>query len=149
MEMGIAAGGIVEQMVVEDPGNVELDAGQTKVFSIQIPNAQHYQQVTGKLPPPSPITANIYVLWGYPFFSMDEEASTISRAFEGVQSINQLNDTNDARVYPRHMYLSSAEDVVYEKKRSCVLFDVSGPVTTFQSVMKKKEEIMEKGSMIL
>jgi hypothetical protein len=69
LEMGIAAGGLIDQAIVRDPGRHKWDGSQTKISNVQILNSLHFQHVTGSRPPEPPIDAATYAAYGYPFFS--------------------------------------------------------------------------------
>lgn len=78
MEMGIAAGGMIEQTIVEDDGENKFDATQTKVFNMQVLNSLHYQHVTGEEPPFSYVSEDMYTQYGYPFYKVYEEPSNVA-----------------------------------------------------------------------
>jgi hypothetical protein len=93
-EMAIAAGGFINQGIVR----FEKDDYQKSIpvtFNVQILNTACFQQVTGKKPPRSPITAKSYADCGYPFFSIYEEPTTISGDFEGLRSVAQIDETSE------------------------------------------------------
>lgn len=90
--MAIAAGGKIEQCSVEDrhARSVWRDHA-TIVFNVQILNALAFQQVTGRAPPESPISATVYSQHNLPFFKMYEEPSTVSGAFRKVKTVGQIS----------------------------------------------------------
>lgn len=74
-EMGIAAGGKINQQIIEDLYGFESwDAQAFRGCEIHIVNSEHYFKITGESPPPSPITIGAYQKLGYPWYSHYEEA---------------------------------------------------------------------------
>lgn len=99
--MGVAAGGLINQAIVRDPGTHKWDASQTKIFNVQILNTLHFEHVTGFRAPNPPIDASTYAAYGYPFFSMYEEPTQISGDFTSVRSIGQIDGVQDLSINPR------------------------------------------------
>ncbi|KAI0418945.1 hypothetical protein F5X98DRAFT_385519 [Xylaria grammica] len=91
--MGMAAGGKVNQVIHEDdydPGN--WATGSTITIPVHILTTTMFRHVTGQQPPPCPIRASEYAELGLPFFKFsEEEPSGVSGAFNGVQSVNEIN----------------------------------------------------------
>lgn len=98
--MGIAAGGLIKQAIVEDSGKHEWDSTQTKVLNVHILNSHHFQAVTGFAPSPSCVTAQTYADHGYPFYSMYEEPTVVAGNFVSVQSIAQMEGNLEPHVVP-------------------------------------------------
>ena len=95
LEMGTAAGGLIKQSIVADDGRWEFDGTRTKVFNVQVLNSRHYHQVTGSMPPTTPIDAETYAAYGYPYYSMYEEKSDVPGSFDGVKTVKQLDKEED------------------------------------------------------
>lgn len=77
-EMGVAAGGLIDQSVIQDPGTHKWIPMQTKLFNVQILNTPNFQHVTGFPPPQPSIDARTFARYGYPFFSIYEEPTTVA-----------------------------------------------------------------------
>ncbi|KAH6957232.1 hypothetical protein DER45DRAFT_631939 [Fusarium avenaceum] len=93
-ELSIAAGGRITQ------GILPLDQREYRktvsaTFNVQILDSATFEQVTGKKPPKSPVTAKTYADCGYPFFSMWEEPTTVSGDFSKIQSVAQIDRDPD------------------------------------------------------
>lgn len=101
-EMGIAAGGVINQVIHPDLGTTEWDATQTKTFNVQILNSAEFEAVTGvkAIKPPESTAMDGFGL-GLPFFKLFEEPSRISGAFKAVKSINQVDGKSDPEIHPR------------------------------------------------
>ncbi|KAF5661549.1 integral membrane protein [Fusarium circinatum] len=96
-EMNIAAGGLIRQNIVEQPKGEYKKTSQVTING-QILNSASFQRVTGQEPPKSPISAATYAKAGYPFFSLDEEPTTISGNFSDLQSMAQLKGRPERNV---------------------------------------------------
>jgi len=73
-EMGLGAGGSIEQAIKKDPYGVDkFDTTKTGKLFIHIVNSVMFKQITGQAPPDTPIDAASYTRQGYPWFSTYEE----------------------------------------------------------------------------
>ncbi len=94
-QMGLAAGGCMDQKVYPDPYGLDtwdLGAG-VRVF-VHLVNSELWREITGEAPPPTPVTARSYAEAGLPWFDLyDEAAATISptKKLAGVSSVKQLD----------------------------------------------------------
>jgi len=104
-EMGIAAGGFIDQAIVRDPKDVKWDTEQPKVFNVQILNSQSFGSITGSAPPNSPIDASTYAKYGYPFFRMYEEPTDVAGEFSMVKSVGQIDETPEPALGPHKVSL--------------------------------------------
>ncbi|CAG7558679.1 unnamed protein product [Fusarium equiseti] len=93
-EMNIAAGGLIDRGIVQIPRYDYLKTVPL-TFNVQILNSASFKHVTGEDPPDSTISAKTYAEAGYPFFSMYEEATTISGGFEGLKSVAQMDEVSE------------------------------------------------------
>jgi hypothetical protein len=73
--MGLAVGGLIQQKIYPDPYGVDTwdPANRGEVF-IHILNSQVYREVTGREPPPTPISLDTYEQAGIPWFKLADEA---------------------------------------------------------------------------
>jgi len=94
-EMGIAAGGRMEQSIYPDPhGPDAWDNANTGRVYVHIVNSMLYEEITGEQPPATPVTARTYAEHGYPWFDLyDEQLGDVdpSDALAGVKSIKELD----------------------------------------------------------
>ena len=89
--MGIAAGGLIKQCILEDPNPaICWDHERTIIFNVQILDANGFRQITGMDPPESPITAATYSKHGLPFYKIFDEKSSVVGDFGELKSIKQL-----------------------------------------------------------
>lgn len=88
--MGLAPGGRIRQVIEEDPYGI--DDWDTSVYSrcfVHLLNSRDYRRVTGRKPPPTPITAQAYADADVPWFDWYGEgeslpAGTVLPALDGV-----------------------------------------------------------------
>ena len=90
-EMGLAAGGRMEQKIYADEHGIETwdqDSGE-RVF-VHIVNSEFYAEITGRPVPASPVDAHLYASYGYPWFELYDEHETDiagSAVLAGVDSV--------------------------------------------------------------
>lgn len=91
--MGLAVGGRVRQVVVEDPWGFDAwDTTQQLRSFVHLLHAKDYPRLTGLDMPPTPVTARRYAEAGIPWYdwnTVDDGIGTQS-AFASVQSASQL-----------------------------------------------------------
>lgn len=94
-EMGIAAGGQMEQSIYPDPyGPDTWDNARTGRVYVHIVNSMLYEQITGQQAPSTPITARTYAEHGYPWFDLyDEHLGDVdpSDVLAGVKSVKEMD----------------------------------------------------------
>lgn len=94
-EMGLGAGGRIEQKLYPDPYGRETwkTRPDARLF-VHIVNSQHYQEITGQRPPDSPVSAATYTEYGYPWFALYDEAKGdvgVSETLTGVKTVSELD----------------------------------------------------------
>lgn len=79
-EMGLAAGGKMRQKIYPDPHGIDTwDQEQYGRVYVHIVNSMTYREITGKEPPPTPISAKTYAQYGLPWFDLyDDKLGDIS-----------------------------------------------------------------------
>ena len=141
-EMGIAAGGLIEQSILEDtndPGVWEVNNGT--IFNVQILNSAAFEAVTGKAPPETPVTAKTYAENGYPYYEIyDEKPSGIKGDFSGVQSVAE----KDFQGIPTLEKAKAVAEVIEDTNNPVVLLDKTGGHTGFRPVKVMEEELIKK-----
>lgn len=149
-EMGIAAGGQIDQVVKRDSGEYKWDATQTKVFNVQVLNSLHFKQITGVAPPASPISPATYAKHGYPFFTMYEEPSTVAGEFSIVKSVGQIDGSSDPSIAPRLVDITKkTTSMTLQNKNPCVgFFNPSGPVLVFKSLEELEKAVRAEGQVL-
>lgn len=94
-EMGLAAGGKMQQSIYPDPHGVETwDANNFGRVYVHIVNSMMYEELTGNPPPKTPITAKTYTHYGYPWFTLyDEHMGDISPSgkLKNVKSVKEMD----------------------------------------------------------
>jgi hypothetical protein len=94
-QMGLAAGGCMDQKIYPDPYGLETwDLGAGARVFVHLVNSELWREITGEAPPPTPVTARSYAEAGLPWFDLyDEAAATISPASKltGVKSVKQID----------------------------------------------------------
>ena len=96
-EMGIAAGGSIEQKIINDRHGVDSwnPETATPVF-IHIVNSEAFESITGKKAPPTPITPRDYKVCGLPWFKKYEESTPGlpgAKAFRFIKSVFQIDQS--------------------------------------------------------
>jgi len=78
-ELGLAGGGSIEQKVYPDPHGLRTwDRSNSTEVSIALINSEAFLEIMGEAPPPSPISADDYNRWGFPWFKLyDDEANAL------------------------------------------------------------------------
>jgi hypothetical protein len=94
-EMGMATGGRMEQSIYPDPhGPTTWDNTRAGRVYVHIVNSMLYEQITGRKPPETPVTARTYAEHGYPWFDLyDEHLGDVdpSEALAGVESVKEMD----------------------------------------------------------
>jgi hypothetical protein len=104
-EMGISAGGKMKQKIIQDPFGV--DHWDTQCFGrcfVHIVNSAMYQQITGKAPPSTPISAKTYSSYGYKWYDMYEEN------VGGVQGSSILDNVKTVKEIDQEKFAFSQQD---------------------------------------
>ncbi|CAM1504856.1 Fc.00g024470.m01.CDS01 [Cosmosporella sp. VM-42] len=92
--MGIAAGSRIRQIIHKDPFSVATWCkARATMLSVQILNSVAFETLTGMLAPPSPITPQMYLKQGLPFFASYGEGTTTDGGHNlvNVKSVGELD----------------------------------------------------------
>lgn len=74
MDMGMAAGGEIRQKIYPDSyGLSTWEPSQHGELQVFIVNITRYMQITGEMPPATPIDAQTYTRYGFPWFELYDE----------------------------------------------------------------------------
>jgi len=97
--MGIAVGSKIRQPILMDPFAPNAWCkGRATILSVQILNSVAFESLTGMLAPSSPITPQMYLEKGLPFFaSYDEGVTTDGVAnLAGIKGVGEIDGSGDA-----------------------------------------------------
>jgi hypothetical protein len=92
-EMGLGAGGLMDQSVYQDPFRMEdWDQDHTSRTYVHLLNSALWQAVTGGPVPTQPLSANLYARYQYPWYQFYQDGATVdaSPIQQGIKSIQQL-----------------------------------------------------------
>ncbi|ETS85788.1 hypothetical protein PFICI_03813 [Pestalotiopsis fici W106-1] len=91
-EMGLAAGGFIQQTIEPDRHPADVwDVDEANLLNLQILDSESFTEVTGLPPPPTPVDAETYAQNGYPFFEIwGEEKTGVKGDFAEVKSVAQI-----------------------------------------------------------
>ncbi|TDZ24343.1 hypothetical protein Cob_v003143 [Colletotrichum orbiculare MAFF 240422] len=92
-EMGLAAGGLISQIIETDVHPADTwDVEASVMVNLQILDVESFCTVTGLPPPETPVDAAMYAQYDYPFFEIwGEEKTGIKGDFSGVKSVAQID----------------------------------------------------------
>jgi hypothetical protein len=95
MDMGLAAGGEITQKIYPDAyGLSTWDTSHHGELQVFIVNIARYVQITGEPPPATPVDAQTYTRYGFPWFELyDEDLSDIapSQVLSGLASVADID----------------------------------------------------------
>ncbi len=101
--MGIAAGAAIHQAILADPfASSAWSKSRSTVLSVQILNSVAYESLTGMLAPSSPITPQMYLAQGLPFFASYGEEGVATDGASYLAGIKGVGDI-DASQGPVHL----------------------------------------------
>lgn len=94
-EMGLGAGGKMRQKIYPDPHGIDTwDQENFGRVYVHIVNSMMYREITGQEPPPTPITAQTYAQYGFPWFDLyDDHMSDVAApdTLKDVKSISEID----------------------------------------------------------
>ena len=94
-EMGLGAGGKMTQKIYPDPHGIDTwDQENFGRVYVHIVNSMMYREITGQEPPLTPVTAQTYAQYGFPWFDLyDDHLGDIDApdALKGVKSISEID----------------------------------------------------------
>lgn len=95
VEMGISRGGSIKQQILRDHYGVQSwNETAKRLLNIRIVNSDLFHEITGRLPPKSPITVEAYEEQGIPWFDQyDETAESVvpAKKFAAVKSVATID----------------------------------------------------------
>lgn len=149
-DKGVAVGGFINQAVVRDPGTHNWITMQTKLFNVQILNTLNFQRVTGFPPPEPSIDAETYARYGYPFFGIYEEPTTVAGDFSTLKSVGQIDGKADPGLGP-HRVIDLTHRASEPRMTSATkvgLLSPNRPLSEFKSVEELEKELRGQGQTV-
>lgn len=94
--MGVAAGGKMKQKIYPDPHGIDTwdEENYGRVY-VHIVNSMMYREITGKEPPPTPVTAKTYTQYSLPWFDLyDDKMGDISASevLKKVKTVKEMDE---------------------------------------------------------
>lgn len=92
VEVGLAAGGAIQQKIYPDPyGLAVWDESNVTTVSIALLNSATFHSLAGHAPPPSPISAADYARLGFPWFQLYDDHLSALPATPQLEAIGSLH----------------------------------------------------------
>jgi hypothetical protein len=119
-EMGLAAGGKMRQKIYPDPHGIDTwDQENHGRIYVHIVNSMLYREITGKEPPPTPVTARMYAEYGLPWYDLyDDKLGDISApdVLKGIKSVKEKDQEKGFESQQDDDSLEIPEDKVIKYK---------------------------------
>jgi hypothetical protein len=115
VSMGLAAGGEIRQKIYPDAYGIEAwDAANRVEAFVHLLNSSQFRHVTGLKPPPTPIKAQTYTKYGFPWFALyDEHWPSLSGAdkLSKVRPAGEMQGWNEESltIDPRQIRLGQSK----------------------------------------
>lgn len=94
-QMGLAAGGRIEQKIYPDPYGIDTwDKNKLQRLKIYLVNSLQFLEITGEAPPDTPVDARLYTRLGLPWYKLyDQEFETLpaSEKLAGVEPTGKID----------------------------------------------------------
>lgn len=124
LDMGLAAGGKMEQQVFKDPyGLADWSKTAKSRCYVHMCNSVGWQHLTGALPPHPPMTAAHYNSHGYPWFKYYEDGAPSLQGTEklqGLKSVAQIQKETKVPILPENQSTGPVKAVVLKSSKSAV-----------------------------
>ena len=121
LEVGLAAGGSMQQEIYEDPYNFEeWDLRATQRCFVTLANAEQWMDITGEEPPMSAISAQTYTEAGLPWFDYydnDKEAIAGAIKLGKVKSFQQIDSETKTNVWPADAVVNNPNVISLSKRQ--------------------------------
>lgn len=96
--MGIGAGGRMNQKIYPDSHGLDTwDQSNCTTVFIHIVNSEQYFAITGREPPPSPVSAQLYTNMKLPWFELYDEDRSDLPASERLKTVKALKERDSER----------------------------------------------------
>lgn len=109
-EMGLAAGGKMQQKIYPDPHGIDTwDQTNFGRVYIHIVNSMMYREITGKEPPATPVSAKTYTQYGFPWFALYDEAKGDVAAADALTKVKSIKEMDKEKGFAPQQDDSSVE----------------------------------------
>jgi hypothetical protein len=99
--MGLGAGGRLRQKVYPDRHGIDAwDPANRGHLYVHLLNSLQYQAVTGREPPPTPVSARTYTEYGLPWFELYDEARADVPASDVLARVRSVRERDEERGLP-------------------------------------------------
>lgn len=68
------------------------DKSESGAVFIHIINSEQYEELTGQKPPPTPVSAETYTRYGFPWFELYDEESATLAASEKLAEVKSIRE---------------------------------------------------------
>lgn len=121
-DMGIAAGGKMKQQIFKDPHGMDVwQRSQKARCFVHLANSMAWEAITGKKPPATPVTADVYTRHGYPWFDYYDESQTALEGTEklkGLKSVMELGFQKGMNILPENTSVDPSDKVLVIKGKA-------------------------------
>lgn len=121
-EMGVGAGGKMKQEIFKDPHGMDVwQRSQKARCFVHLANSMAWEAITGKKPPATPVTADVYTRHGYPWFDYYDESQTALEGTEklaGLKSIMRLGFQKGMNILPENTSVDPSDKVLVIKGKA-------------------------------
>jgi hypothetical protein len=96
--MGLGAGGKMKQKIYPDPHGIDTwDQENSGRVYVHIVNSMMFREITGKEPPPTPVTAQTYAQYHLPWFDLYDDHMGDVEAPDVLQSVKSVKEMDEAK----------------------------------------------------
>jgi hypothetical protein len=96
--MGLGAGGKMKQKIYPDPHGIDTwDQDNYGRVYVHIVNSMVFREITGKEPPPTPVTAQTYAQYKLPWFDLYDDHMGDIEAPDALQSIKSIKEMDEQK----------------------------------------------------
>jgi len=121
-DMGLAAGGKMKQEIFKDPHGMDVwQRSQKARCFVHLANSMAWEAITGKKPPATPVTADVYTRHGYPWFDYYDESQTALEGTEklkGLKSVMELGFQKGMNILPENKSVDPSDKVLVIKGKA-------------------------------
>lgn len=124
LDMGLAAGGRMEQQVFKDPwGLADWSTTVKSRCYVHMCNSIGWEHLTGQRPPHPPMTAAHYTSGGYPWFKYYEDGAASldgTDKTKGLKSVVEFQKATNFPLLPENQSVQPTHTVVLKSSKSAV-----------------------------
>jgi len=124
LDMGLAAGGKMEQQVFKDPfGLADWSTTVKSRCYVHMCNSIGWEHLTGTKPPTVPMTSAHYALKGYPWFKYYEDGAASHAGTDktkGLKSVAELQKEKNIPILPENQSVQPGPTIVLKSAKQAV-----------------------------